>query len=294
MDDLPDELLVMICQYALCLAQGLCFMGEPSFGLGKCKVRCENQKSIAMGLIFTNRRLSSLAIPIVYGENTFCFDTELRATVEFLHSLLRKNLKGIKRIYLRGRLQPYAEESIDGPLLSSMTRLLRQNMSLDCFSIAVPQKIQMEVARGSLYPASNHGQLSSTALDMLQHDCVNEVHFVHKRPVNSYDWEGEASAFGDDVVREYVEHILLDERKCRDLQEQRRGCIRWKCSTPAGVYDKEQLEKRRAAYRGMLMAVKSVWEGEGVTVERRSNYLMTQQSAVVIKRWKSSNNIRGR
>ena len=291
MDDLPDELLVMICQYALCPAQGLSFTGEPSFWPEKCKVRCGNQKSIAVGLFLASRRLSGLAIPVVYGENTFCFDTELRAVVDFFVTLPGKNLERIKRIYLRGRLQPHAEESIDGPTLSSATTFLCQKMFLDCFSIAVPQSMQMEIGGGSFYRHSNHGKLSSTALCMLQSGRLKEVHFVQKGQVNPHPWEGEASVFGDDIVKKYAEHILLDEKRCKDLQERRRGCIKWKCGTAADIDNKEQLEKTRAAYRDMLKTVKAVWESVGVTIERKSSYLTTQRSAVVIKRWKSNDSV---
>jgi hypothetical protein len=284
--DLSDELLVMICQYALCPAQGLFFTGKPSFGFGKCNVRCEDRNSIAAGLFLTNRRLSRIAIPIIYGENTFCFSTELRAIMEFFRSLPPKNLKEIKRIYLPDRLQPHAEESIDWPLLSSTTTFLPQRMCLNSFSIAVPQRMEMEIDRSSSYPHSNHGQLSCTALHMLQDGRLKEVRFVRKWPVNPYPWEGEASVFEDDIVKNFVEHVLLDKETCEDLQKRRRRCIKWKCRVPAGKYDKEQLEKRRATYRDMLTGIKSVWESAGVTVQREGSYLKTQRPTVVIKRWK--------
>jgi len=273
--DVSEELLVMICQYALCPAQGLSFTGRPSFGFGKCNVRCEDRKSIAAGLFRTNRQLSRIAIPIVYGENIFCFSTDLRAIMEFLQYLPPKNLKRIRGIYLPDPLQPHAEESIDGPLLSSATKFLPQRMSLNSFSIAVPQHMEMEIDRSSFYPHSNHGQLSSTALRMLQDGRLKEVRFIQKRRVSLYRWEGEASVFGDDIVKDFVEHILLDKETCEDVQKRRRSCIKWSCCIPAGEYDKEQLEKRRAAYRDMLIGIKSVWESAGVTVEHESSYLKT-------------------
>ena len=161
--DLSDELLVMICQYTLCPVQCLIFTGKPSSGLGKYNIRHEYQKSIAAGLFFTNHQLSCIAISIVYGEDTFCFITELRAIIEFFRSLPLKNLKQIKRIYLPHRLQRHAERSIDGPLLSSATTFLHQRMSLESFSIAVPQCIEVEINKGSFYPHSNHGRLPLTA-----------------------------------------------------------------------------------------------------------------------------------
>ena len=283
--DLSDELLVMICQYALCPAQGLSLTGEPSFGFEECNVRCEDRKSIAAGLFLTNRRLSRIAIPIMYRENTFCFSIELRPIMEFFRSLPPKNLKQIKRIYLPDRLQPHAEGSIDGPLLSSATTFLTQTMSLKSFSIAVPRRMEMKIDRSSSYPHSNHGQLSVTALRMLQDGCLKEVRFV-QNVVYSYLWEVEASVFGDDIVKDFVEHVLLDKETCEDLQKRRRSCINWRCRIPARKYDEEELEKTRATYRDMLIGIKSVWEDAGVTAERESSYLKTQRSTVVIRRWK--------
>jgi hypothetical protein len=270
--DLSDELLVMICQYALCPAHGLLFNSISSFGFRKCNVRREYQKSIAAGLLFTNRRLSCIAIPIVYGENTFSFITDLRAIMEFFRSLPPKNLKQIKRIYIPNQLQSHAKDS---PLLSSATTFLPQRMSLKSFSIAVPQ-----------YVDSNQGRLSSTALRMLQDGYLEEVKFVRERPVYPCLWEGEANVFGDDILEDFVEHILLGKETCEDLQKRRRSCMKRRCRIPIGKYDQEQLEKRRAAYRDMLIGIKSVWEGAGVTVERESSYLGTERSAVVIRHWK--------
>lgn len=228
--DLPDELLVSICQYALCLAQGLSLTGKPSFRFGKCNVRCEDRKTIAAGLLLTNRRLSRIAIPIMYGENTLCFSTELRAIMEFFGSLGPENLKQIKTIYLPEPLRTHAEESVDMPLLSSATTCLYENMSLSSFSIAVPAR--MEIDRNGSYGWANHGKLSSTCLCMLRDGGLKEVRFVRRWSADAYGWkgwEGEASVFGEDIVKDFAEHILLDKETCKELQERRRSCIKWRC-----------------------------------------------------------------
>lgn len=118
---------------------------------------------------------------------------------------------------------------------------------------------------------------------MLQDGRLKEVRFVQKRPVYPYSWEGEASVFGD-IVKAFVEHILLNRETCKELQKRRRRCIKRRCRTPAGKYNEEQLEETRAAYRDKLIGIKSVWESTGVTVERESSYLKVQRSTVVIKR----------
>jgi len=74
----------------------------------------------------------------------------------------------------------------------------------------------MEIDRSSSYPHSNHGQLSFTALRMLQDGCLKEVRFVQKRRVYPYLWEGEASALGDSIVKDFVERILLDKETYED------------------------------------------------------------------------------
>lgn len=191
--------------------------------------------------------------------------------MKFFRSPPPKNLKQIKRIYIPNQLRPHTKDS---PSLSSATTFLPQRMSLKSFSIAIPQ-----------YVGSNNGKLSFTALRMLQDGCLNEVRFVQERIVSPHLWEGEASVFGDDIVKDFVEDILLDKETCEDLQKRRRSCIKWRCRVPAGKYDEEQLEKTRAAYRDMLIGIKNVWEGAGVTVERESSYLKTERSAVVIRCW---------
>lgn len=266
--DLSDGLLVMICQYALCPTHGLLFKSIYS-RFRKCNDRCENWNSIAAGLFFTNRRLSRIAIPILYGENTFSFISELREIMKFFRSLPPKNLKQIKRIYIPDQLRPYTKDS---PSLPFATTFLSQRMSLKSFSIAVPQ-----------YVGSNNGKLSSTALRMLQDGRLKEVRFVHERPVYPCLWEGEAGVFGDEIVEDFVEYILLDKETREDLQKRRRSCTKRTCGIPAGKYDEEQLEKTRAEYRDMLIGIKSVWEGAGVTVERERSYLNTERSAVVIR-----------
>jgi hypothetical protein len=285
---LSDELLVMICRYALCPAHGVSFIGEPSFGLGKCKVRCEDRKRIAAGLFFTNHRLSGIAIPILYGENTFCFSTELRAIMEFFRCLGPKNLKRIKAIYLRDPLQTHSEGSVDEPLLSWATTFLHRKMSLSSFSIAVP--VRMEMDGKSSYRHSNHGQLSATCLRMIQDGGLKEVRFVRRWSADAYgwhEWEGEASAFGDKIVKNFAEGILLDKEKCEEVQERRRSCIKWKCGIPAGKYHKrqvEQVEKCQARYRQMLIEIRSIWKNAGLVVEGESSYLRGARSTVVIKR----------
>lgn len=199
--------------------------------------------------------------------------------MEFFRSLPPKNLKQIKRIYIPNQLQSHAKDS---PLLSSATTFLPQRMSLKSFSIAVPQ-----------YVDSNQGRLSFTALRMLQDGCLKEVKFVRERPVYPCLWEGEASVFGDDILKDFVEHVLLSKETCEDLQKRRISCMKSRCRIPIGKYDQEQLEKRRAAYRDMLIGIKSVWEGAGVTVERESSYLKTERSAVVIRHWKKRESQKG-
>lgn len=175
--DLSDELLVYICRYALCPAQGLSFMGNPSFRGRKCTVRCQNRETIAAGLFFANRRLSRIAIPILYGENTFRFGAELRAIMEFLISLGPKSLKRIKTIYLPEPLQA------DSRLFSWATTFSSQRMSLSSVSIAVPVRMEMD---------RNYGQLSSTCLRMLRLGRLREVRFVRGVPVYAAKWEGKA------------------------------------------------------------------------------------------------------
>jgi len=131
---------------------------------------------------------------------------------------------------------------------------------------------------------SNNGKLSSTALRMLQDGCLKEVRFVQERPYPCL-WEEEASVFGDGIVKDFVEYILLDKETREDLQKRRRSCTKRTCRVPAGKYDEERLENRRAAYRDMLIGIKSVWEGAGVTVEFESNYLNAGRSAVVVRLW---------
>ena len=148
---------------------------------------------------------------MIQRENTFLFSIELRVIIEFFRSLPLENLKQIKRIYLLDRLQPYIEGSIDIPLLSSATIFLGQRMSLNSFSIAVPQRIKIKIDRSSLYPYLNHRQLLSTALGILQDSYLKEIQFIQKRAVNLYLQEGEVSIFGNNIIKDFIKYILLDK-----------------------------------------------------------------------------------
>lgn len=206
--------------------------------------------------------------------------------VEFFMALPRKSLKRIKEIYISDKHLSGWEEESDGLLVSHFMCVLRQ-MALDRFSIAMPLSMQdtMMIGRNWGYPSSNHGQLSRVALSMLKHDRLDEVRIVHGSRNRPESWEGEAEMFGDDIVKGFVEPIILDRETYKDAQERREIYATQKFGTSYNRYDIEEAgQRRRAAYKDMLISVKSVWESSGVTVERENNYLRTYRPTIVIKK----------
>lgn len=284
MEELADELIVMICQYALYQAKGLWLTSEPSSTDDKCKIRYQgSQTCIALGLIFTNRRLSRIAIPIVYGENTFCFSMLVGTAVEFLESLPRTHLERIKRIYFPDSVEPSAASRIDDNLASSAVAMLRQ-MSLEHVSIETPRYSSMQ---GESYRSTVHGRLSHEVCSMFREGRLENVRFVMRGQNRPRSWEWCAYIFRDEIVTNFLEPRLFDRTTLIVLQSLRRPYAKWKNSNPPRGYDKNRIKRGRAEYRKMLRSVRSEWESKGVTVKGRPSHLKVRRWVIELKKLKT-------
>ncbi|KAF2688517.1 hypothetical protein K458DRAFT_465018 [Lentithecium fluviatile CBS 122367] len=130
LNDLPDELLLIICRYVLSIPERLYLEAVDERG-----IRCPNLKDIAAGLLFTNRHLSCLAEPILYEENTIDISQQPRDVIHFLESLPQRNLERIRQIYLP------RVNSGKSPVINTLSTILRQRMSLDSISIPSPGRL---------------------------------------------------------------------------------------------------------------------------------------------------------
>lgn len=284
METLPDELLVMVCRYALCSTGGVWPEGEPPSSDGTSQVRYRHGEDIALGLIFTNRRLSRIAIPILYEENTLCFSMNLKAVMEILESLPQKNLERIKRIYIGEDNAIKAVSDLNGAPMDSFLKCLRQ-MSLDGFDITVPLHHLKKLCWSNMDSPPKPAMLACAVLAMFHDGLLNEIRFLERDGIQPRAWQGDSYIFGDFIIKHFVEPRLFDETTRGILQRHRRDYDEWRSGIRSHEFDTEEMQKRRwTKYTNMLETIKGIWERKGVTVENQSSYLKTRKSAIVIKR----------
>jgi hypothetical protein len=275
--DLPDELLVDICRHALIAERGLIFKRAVFSQRKNRAIAVTVRKNVGFGLLFVNRRLSRIALPIVYGENVFYFKTMLKPTLEFLNSLSVENRRLIKKVAMEDPLPPldYWEAGSSQDSVLAARVCLIEEMRLESLSLPILPPTNRSF-REHTEPPTHHENLLLNVLPALRDGGLEEFRFLHRYIYHRSPFDFKANMFGNERSTDLAERVLLDMNTQRSLM--------YLSIAFTAQYGRNPDKAYQAMCDDLIPEALEVWKCAGFEVEWEERYLEMPITSVVIRR----------